>query len=350
MGVLGVALQRCAEGLLGGRALVAQRAGQLAQNRVADHHRGELAAAEHVAADRDDVGGEVLDDPLVEALVAAAQQRQLRARPPARRPGRRRAAARPAPARSRAAARAAAAGRRRSGRAVRCRGRRPAAPSPRPRRRACRRPVPRSAGCGRGSRRTRSASRAAIALATWRWADSQPNHSGNSVKMSIFIGPPPPARRRPLPGRGLAAAPPGRGRRGRSRRGARAGSIVADRVFDHRHQQRLAAVGGGHLQRLAGGQLEEPRHRSHGALAVAHAAALQFVGPPFALLERWAPRVRRRSARGREAARLPRGRRSPRRRTIGRWSVPARRTIVRAAPPTATVTPCSSSRGRGRVT
>ena len=40
---------------------------------------------QHVAADRDRVGGEVLDDALVEALVAAAEQRDRRLGAPARR-------------------------------------------------------------------------------------------------------------------------------------------------------------------------------------------------------------------------------------------------------------------------
>ena len=46
-------------------------------HRVADDHRRELAAGEHVLADRHGVGGEVLDDALVEALVAPAQQRDV---------------------------------------------------------------------------------------------------------------------------------------------------------------------------------------------------------------------------------------------------------------------------------
>ncbi len=54
-----------------------ERPRELAQHGVRDHHRGELAAREHVAADRQGVGREVLDDALVEALVAAAQQREL---------------------------------------------------------------------------------------------------------------------------------------------------------------------------------------------------------------------------------------------------------------------------------
>src|SRR5581483_11723878 len=76
--VLGVAFERLAEGLLRGRALVAEGTRQLARDRVADHHRGRLAAAQHVAADRHRVAREVLDDALVEALVAPAEQRQAR--------------------------------------------------------------------------------------------------------------------------------------------------------------------------------------------------------------------------------------------------------------------------------
>src|SRR5690242_15357255 len=67
--VLGIPLQRGAEGLLGGRVLVPERARELAQDRVAQHHRGQLAAAEHVAPDRHDVAREVLYHPLVEALI-----------------------------------------------------------------------------------------------------------------------------------------------------------------------------------------------------------------------------------------------------------------------------------------
>src|SRR3954447_24208233 len=72
--VLRAALERGGEGLLGRRLVLAEYARQLAQDRVADDHRGELSARQHVAADRQLLGGEVLDDPLVEALVAAAQQ------------------------------------------------------------------------------------------------------------------------------------------------------------------------------------------------------------------------------------------------------------------------------------
>ena len=77
VGVLGVAFEGGAEGLLRRRVLVPEGPGELAHDRVAQHHRRELPAAEHVATDRDDVAGEVLEDALVEALIAAAQQRQL---------------------------------------------------------------------------------------------------------------------------------------------------------------------------------------------------------------------------------------------------------------------------------
>src|SRR5918998_3456501 len=70
-----MAAERRGERLLERRVAVAERAGLLAQHRVAEHHRGQLAAGEDVLADRDRVAGEVLDDALVEALVAPAQQR-----------------------------------------------------------------------------------------------------------------------------------------------------------------------------------------------------------------------------------------------------------------------------------
>src|ERR1700683_3292140 len=67
--VLGTSLQGSAEGLLDRRVLVSERAGELAQNDVAQDHRRELPTAQHVASDRDDVASEVLDDALVEPLV-----------------------------------------------------------------------------------------------------------------------------------------------------------------------------------------------------------------------------------------------------------------------------------------
>src|SRR5205085_8062404 len=60
--VLGPAVERLAERLLDARALVAQRARQLAQHRVADDHRGQLATREHVAPDGEPVAAEMLED------------------------------------------------------------------------------------------------------------------------------------------------------------------------------------------------------------------------------------------------------------------------------------------------
>ena len=57
---------------------MAERAGQLAHQHVGDDHRRQLAAGQHVAADRELVVGEVLVDAVVEALVAAAEQRHVR--------------------------------------------------------------------------------------------------------------------------------------------------------------------------------------------------------------------------------------------------------------------------------
>src|SRR5438093_7096212 len=74
--ILGMPLEGHAEGLLGRRALVAESAGELARDGIADHHRRQLAAAEHVASDRDHVARKMLEDALVEPLVAAAEERQ----------------------------------------------------------------------------------------------------------------------------------------------------------------------------------------------------------------------------------------------------------------------------------
>jgi len=78
MGVLGHALERVAEGLLDRGVLVAEGAGQLAHEDVGDDHRRQLAAGEDVAADRELVVDKVLVDAVVEALVASAEQRQVR--------------------------------------------------------------------------------------------------------------------------------------------------------------------------------------------------------------------------------------------------------------------------------
>src|ERR1035441_9695376 len=76
VGVLRIAPERGAEGLLEGRLLVPERARQLAQDRIAHDHRRQLAAGEDIAPDRDLLAGEVLEDALIKALIAAAQQRQ----------------------------------------------------------------------------------------------------------------------------------------------------------------------------------------------------------------------------------------------------------------------------------
>src|SRR5207248_7809632 len=77
--VLRRALERRAEGLLDGAVGVAEGAGQLADHGVGDHHGRELAARQHVGADRDHVRRQVLEHPVVEALVAPAEQGQVQA-------------------------------------------------------------------------------------------------------------------------------------------------------------------------------------------------------------------------------------------------------------------------------
>ena len=67
---------------LGREALVlagalGERARQAPGDRVEEHHRGQLAAGEHVRADRDGVGAEAADDPVVEALESRGEQRDL---------------------------------------------------------------------------------------------------------------------------------------------------------------------------------------------------------------------------------------------------------------------------------
>src|SRR5829696_3298719 len=75
--VLRRAAERGPERFLDRAVLVPQRAGQLSHHGVADHHRGELPSSQDVAANRDDVGGQVLVHTLVEALVATAEQSDL---------------------------------------------------------------------------------------------------------------------------------------------------------------------------------------------------------------------------------------------------------------------------------
>src|SRR5579862_2403054 len=76
MGILDPAAQPLRERLLAVALLLAQRAGELAGHRVDDRHRRHLAAGEDVWTDRDQLGREVVEHPLVEPLVAAAEQAQ----------------------------------------------------------------------------------------------------------------------------------------------------------------------------------------------------------------------------------------------------------------------------------
>src|SRR5256885_1533142 len=117
---------------------------------------------------------------------------------------------------------------------------------------------------------------AASALRTCRWLSNQSNHSGNSVKMSISTS----ARPRRL----IACAAPRRGRlRGGLFQEARvdldpplAHAHAPHRIFYERHEQLPLAAGAPHLECLTGGKLEQPRHRAHEPLTVAHLAPLQF--------------------------------------------------------------------------
>ena len=75
MRIFGVATKRLAERLLLGRVLVAECAGQLADDRVHQHHRCGLTARQHVPPDRHGIRGELLHDSLIKAFVAPAEQR-----------------------------------------------------------------------------------------------------------------------------------------------------------------------------------------------------------------------------------------------------------------------------------
>ena len=61
-------------GQQGRTGLGSEGAGQLAQHRVADDHRRELSPGEDIAADREGVRCEVLDDALVEAAAYVLQE------------------------------------------------------------------------------------------------------------------------------------------------------------------------------------------------------------------------------------------------------------------------------------
>ena len=50
--------------------------GQPPRDRIEQHHRGQLAAGEHVRADRDGIGAEVVDDAGVESLEARREHRE----------------------------------------------------------------------------------------------------------------------------------------------------------------------------------------------------------------------------------------------------------------------------------
>src|SRR5690242_18383431 len=75
MRVLGPALERLGEGVLKVALVAPEGARELAGDGVEDGHRGHLAAREHVRPDRDRVIRELVVHALVEALVAAAQER-----------------------------------------------------------------------------------------------------------------------------------------------------------------------------------------------------------------------------------------------------------------------------------
>src|SRR4029079_6821205 len=74
--VLGPALERLGERVLEVALVAPERARELAGDGVEDGHRRHLAAREHVRPDRDRVVRELVVHALVEALVAAAQERQ----------------------------------------------------------------------------------------------------------------------------------------------------------------------------------------------------------------------------------------------------------------------------------
>ena len=78
MGIFGQAIERFAVGLLDRAFGATERARKPPHQRVGDDHRRQLAPGQHVAADRHLVVGQVVMHPLVEALVAAAEQGDAR--------------------------------------------------------------------------------------------------------------------------------------------------------------------------------------------------------------------------------------------------------------------------------
>ena len=73
-GVVGVLEQARGEALLGGRALVAQDAGQQPGHRLDHHQGGQLPAGQHEVAHRQLTVDQMVAHPLVHPLVATAEQ------------------------------------------------------------------------------------------------------------------------------------------------------------------------------------------------------------------------------------------------------------------------------------
>ena len=88
--------QAVLEAVLGGRLGVVERAFLQPADRVDQHRGGQLAAGQHVVADREFLVDLALDEALVDAFVAAAEQDQARQSPPVRRDLGAASAARPA--------------------------------------------------------------------------------------------------------------------------------------------------------------------------------------------------------------------------------------------------------------
>lgn len=74
MRILRVAAERCAERFFDRGVGVTESTRLFAQNRVADDHRRQLAASDHITTDRNRVATKVLHNSLVEAFVTTAKQ------------------------------------------------------------------------------------------------------------------------------------------------------------------------------------------------------------------------------------------------------------------------------------
>ena len=251
----------------------------------------------------------MLDDPLVEALVAAAQQRQLRLgrelldhavveQPPAR--GERDHA----PALAHRDRVLAVAGAQRGLDDVDAQHHAGAAAERRvvdlPRRQRRVRAV---------VDRTPATSPSAIALATWRWPRNQSNHCGKSVKTSICT-------RLTLPGT--------RGRR-RSARAATSTERTASRTIGTSSSPPSSRDD---LERLARRQRQHPPHLPHAPLAVVRPRSPRARAPSTRPPPAAAPRPAGSRAARRAAPRRPRGRRGRRAAGSAARRVPARRSIA----------------------